>query len=216
MLGAGIAALGLLVSMGAALAAPAVATDSASVRSGPGSSYGRVARLYPGEEVEVTECRQGWCFVKHAGTDGWVSSTLLANPDNYDNNPPPPPRNGRPLPPPQPGINFGFTLPNGPSVQIGVPNQPPARPVRPNRGPQVCFYRDVGFSGPSFCARPGESADFLADTGWNDRISSIEVLGGASVDVYEDANYEGRSISLDNSASSLGGMNDMISSYEVH
>jgi hypothetical protein len=230
MLGGGVAALGVLLAASAALAAPAVATDSASVRSGPGQGFGRVSRLFAGEEVDVTECRQGWCFVKHDGTDGWVSASLLSSPDDFGNQDNlPPPRPGRPVPPPPPGVNFGFSIgPNGPDVQIGVDRNQPGRPDRGGgrrggggrgdgggRGPEVCFYRDVNFEGPSFCTGPGDSASSLPGR-WNDAISSIEVRGGASVDIYEDVNFEGGSFTVERDTGQLGSLNDMISSYEVH
>lgn len=222
-LGAGIAALGVLLSASAALAAPAVATESASVRSGPGLSFGRVSRLFAGEDVDVTECRSGWCFVNHNGTDGWVDSSILSSPDDFGNAPPPPPRRGRPAPPPQqPGLNFGFSVgPNGPDVQFGVdPNQPGRRDRGGRadggggRGPQVCFYRDFDFQGPSVCARPGDSVDALQGD-WNDSISSIRVRGGASVDVYEDYDYGGNAYTVERDMGHVT-PNDKISSYEVH
>jgi uncharacterized protein YraI len=73
---AGLAAA--FVFAGAAHAAPANATSSLNVRSGPSTGYGVVDVLRPGERVDVRECRSnGWCFIVHDGPDGWVSSNYL-------------------------------------------------------------------------------------------------------------------------------------------
>ncbi len=55
----------------------------------------------------------------------------------------------------------------------------------------ACFYTDAGFSGSYFCMRRGESYPSLPP-GYNDRISSIQVMRGSQVTVYNDANYSGR------------------------
>jgi hypothetical protein len=75
---AGLAAA--LMFAGAAQAAPASATASVNVRSGPSTGYGVVDVLRPGERVDVRECRtNGWCFIVHSGPDGWVSSNYLSS-----------------------------------------------------------------------------------------------------------------------------------------
>ncbi|MBB4053448.1 uncharacterized protein YraI [Devosia subaequoris] len=71
-------ALGLsLASMAAAQAAQS--TASLNVRSGPGTSYGVVDVLYQGENVDVEQCRSGWCQINHDGPDGWVSARYLTD-----------------------------------------------------------------------------------------------------------------------------------------
>jgi hypothetical protein len=87
----------LLLSAGAAFATPGQATASVNVRSGPGTSYGIVDSLYPGENVDVQQCRGSWCYVEHSGPDGWVSANFLSTgegdsappPVYYDDQPPP-------------------------------------------------------------------------------------------------------------------------------
>ena len=64
------------LSAGAAFAA--VATSSANVRSGPGTGYHTVNRLYPGEPVAIVDRTRGWCEVAVPGPNGWVRCTLLA------------------------------------------------------------------------------------------------------------------------------------------
>jgi uncharacterized protein YraI len=70
-LGAVITAL----TAGAAFAA--VATSSVNVRSGPGTGYGVLDQLYPGERVAVTDRDGGWCEVSRPGPNGWVSCAYL-------------------------------------------------------------------------------------------------------------------------------------------
>lgn len=66
---AALAAGLVLLSAVAASAFPAVATNSATVRAGPGNNYPVVDRLYPGERVDVVGRRSGWYDL--AGT-GWA------------------------------------------------------------------------------------------------------------------------------------------------
>ena len=77
-----LASLGLLG--GLAFAVPAAqaaeAIGSVNVRSGPGTSYRVVDRLFRGEDVNVRRCRaNGWCYIVHPGPDGWVSARFLVS-----------------------------------------------------------------------------------------------------------------------------------------
>jgi hypothetical protein len=80
----------------------------------------------------------------------------------------------------------------------------------------VCFYKDPEFKGDYFCARNGESERDMPK-GMNDKISSIRVFGNASLTVYQDARFEGRSSRFDYSVPDLKreGWNDLISSFKV-
>ena len=112
------------ITAGGAFAA--VATSSVNVRSGPGTSYGVLDQLYPGEHVAVTDRASGWCEVARPGPNGWVSCAYLAGgysgphrfnrydgPDYYDDGPSvslsfgigSPPHHHRLPPPPPP---FGY------------------------------------------------------------------------------------------------------------
>lgn len=87
------ACAGLVMMTGAALASPAQATVSLNVRSGPSSGYRVVDVLRPGERVEVESCRSnGWCYINHSGSDGWVSSRYLAQGGYYSRRTVQPPR----------------------------------------------------------------------------------------------------------------------------
>lgn len=73
----------LVIGLMATGALAAEAISGANVRSGPGTGYQVVARLAAGENVTVSECAAtGWCRISHAGPDGWVSATLLADNGN--------------------------------------------------------------------------------------------------------------------------------------
>lgn len=83
LLTAGIAAAAIVGSTIAALAAPAYATATVNVRTGPGTGYGAIDTLRPGESVDIDYCRGSWCFVNKSGPDGWVSASYLSR-DSYD------------------------------------------------------------------------------------------------------------------------------------
>ena len=138
LLASGLAALAIVTTTVAASAAPAVATGSVNVRTGPGTGYPRVDTLRRGEQVDVQYCRGSWCYVEKRGPDGWVSANYLRSgrpswdngwdndwhdrwdnprPPRWDHNPPRPPHwNPRPQPLPRPynpGASMCFNGPNG-------------------------------------------------------------------------------------------------------
>lgn len=202
--------LSLVASTAAALAAPANATTTLNIRSGPGTGYGVVDTLYKGEAVEVTECvSNGWCYIEHSGPDGWVSSKYLV-------------ANTGPAPEPKddPDINFGFGVDSSGnfSFGIGVGGAPvlPTPPAPPAPEPtKVCFYKNASFGGASFCVSPG-SADNKLPNNWNNKISSIELTGGASVKVCRNSNYLGGCKTYGSSKATLPGMyNNKITSFKA-
>lgn len=212
ILAVGIAAAALVISAGAALADPAVATSSVNVRSGPGGNFKVIAKLSAGELVEVNECQGGWCFVERQGTDGWVSASYLQAADDYEEEeePAPPPQK-----PGQPQVNLGVTIgPDGkPSVSFGI-NTPQPKPVP--KPPTVCFFDKTNYAGKSFCVPAGTVADSLPGN-WDDRISSIQVLNGATVDVCSEEDAYGYCATYTKSRPTLPGqINNDISSYETY
>jgi len=78
---AGIGAVAALLTAGAAFAA--TATTSVNVRTGPGTSYGVVDTLAPGEHVSIVGQSGGWCRVDKPGPNGWVSCAYLAGGGGY-------------------------------------------------------------------------------------------------------------------------------------
>jgi hypothetical protein len=80
----------------------------------------------------------------------------------------------------------------------------------------VCFYEHPNFDGRYFCANLGASTPEVPE-GTNDKISSIQLVGNASVTVFQDARYGGRTERFDRDVRNLGssGWDDLISSYRV-
>ena len=69
----------LLLAPTAALAAPGIVTESASLRAGPGFGFPTVDRIPGGARVYVHGCLRGdaWCDVSWSDDRGWVSSQYL-------------------------------------------------------------------------------------------------------------------------------------------
>jgi hypothetical protein len=120
----GLAAAVTLFSAGSALAA--VATTTVNVRSGPGTGYGVVDVLNPGEYVSIRDQSGGWCDISHSGPDGWVSCAYLTGGPGIPVEPPiavypqvriaPPffyPHHFHHHYYPRPGFSFGFGGPWG-------------------------------------------------------------------------------------------------------
>lgn len=181
---ASVALASLVLSTIGAFATEGVASGTVNVRTGPGSSYAKVDTLHEGESVDIGQCQSGWCYVQHDGPDGWVSANFL-----------------------QPGggsgsgsgssgddchfnwvVGTGFTLEcNGNSVTIPGPGSfPPAPPPTP----QVCVYDGPNYTGASQCMNAGVSTSNIVGF-WNDRITSLKVIGGAHVKLCQNSNYLG-------------------------
>jgi uncharacterized protein YraI len=198
-------AIGLaFTSLAVTGAAAAEATTSLHVRAGPGTGYSVVDTLYAGENVAVQECRSnGWCRITHSGPDGWASANYLSGIGR-----------GQPVAVARdnPDVHVSFSVPG---FGFWVGNGRDFRPRPGRHAGRVCFYEDFNYRGRSFCARPG-SADRRLAPRWNDRISSIRVVGDAQARVCEDFGFDGRCAVLDRSRPRLGGRNnDIISSYRV-
>jgi len=202
ILGATIAAISLLSAV-AAHAAPASATSSVNVRTGPGTGYAKVGALSAGEVVDVKQCQGSWCFVdRNAGTDGWVSKNYLAagNGGGGGNKPDIP-------------FNFGMSVgPGGPSFSFGIGDAPPPAPLPAIA--KACFFKGNNFTGAQFCVTPADNEPVLPG-GWNDSISSIRLQGGAQVTVCKNAWYGGACTTYSSDKPSLGSYNNAISSYQA-
>jgi hypothetical protein len=202
-----LAALGILaMSAGAAFATAAVATADVNIRSGAGIDFAKIGTLAAGTAVEVTECQNSYCYIEQAGTDGWVSSKYLAEgaaDDVADASSDVP-------------VHFGMTVgPGGPTFSFGIgdgPLPPPAPPLTP----KVCFYKNANFAGASFCATAGTNNNHLAG-GWDDAISSIQLVGGAGVTVCRNWWYGGGCVSLSSDKPHLNvAWNNRISSFQAY
>lgn len=70
------------------------------------------------------------------------------------------------------------------------PNYPVwGRGAQPRQG--ACFFRDRDFQGDYFCLARGQNLNSLP-AGFNDRISSVRLFGGARVAVFQDREFRGR------------------------
>ncbi|PTY03764.1 hypothetical protein DB347_21265 [Opitutaceae bacterium EW11] len=98
------------------------------------------------------------------------------------------------------------------------------------RGPRVELYSEAGYQGSRIVLTAGDRIRNLADVGFednseaNDRISSIKIVGNLSLTAYEDGDYRGSELQLNESVINLayrqgrGGSrswNDSISSIVV-
>jgi uncharacterized protein YraI len=67
----------MLLSAGAAAAAPAMVTSDLNLRSGPGTGYGVIDTLPAGSPVDVLGCTGSWCRVSSAEGEGFASGNFL-------------------------------------------------------------------------------------------------------------------------------------------
>ncbi|MCZ4271481.1 SH3 domain-containing protein [Maritalea porphyrae] len=172
---AAFAATSIIITTGASFATDAQATTALNVRSGPGTSYGVVDTLTPGERVEVNECAtNGWCYIEHTGPDGWVSSNYLS------------PVSGGSA---EPDCGFSFTItPSGPSLSISCGDTPTPTPTPP-AGNVACFYTGTNYTGSEFCHGPATLNTL--DATFNDNIASVKLYGSAKAKLCRNANLTG-------------------------
>ena len=212
----GLAALVLLAGAASASAFEAEAKSAVNVRTGPGTTYGIVDKLEPGELVTVTECApNNFCFVEHDGPDGWVSASFLIPADDAaaDDAAPGAGKN--------PKCSFGFTMgPDGPSLSVNCGNAapPPPAPEPSDDAPSddepgACFYTGTNFSGDQLCMGLGQKMSLGA---YNDKISSVELYGGAVARICTDINFGGTCQNITADKAALGAaVNNKTSSIKV-
>jgi len=199
----GLVSLILIFSVSLASSAPATATIAVNVRNGPGADYLVLDTLEAGEQVNTSECANGWCYVLQTGPDGWVAENYL-----------------RIGPPQRPGLIFdqpalqpeqpGLAWPDQSAPELVLPDQAPAPaprfswplqpapapfnfPLLPAPGPspyRACFFDGEDFSGESQCVTSTRSFSRLGPA-WNDRISSLKVQPGAGVTLCNRADFKG-------------------------
>ena len=200
---AALASVAVLVASSAALAADyAVVTQDSYVYKSRSTSSQKVNSVEEGEEVLVTDCQGTYCFLKIPGTDGWIKKSRLAPLDDEGEAHPDVP------------FSFGITIgPGGPQVSIGIGDAPPS--PGPG-GPRACFFQNSGYGGASFCVAASDSIGNLASVGWNDRISSVRLYGGAEVQVCRHAGFGSPCTTWSSNKSSIGTWNDQISSVDVY
>lgn len=192
-----VAALSLLAGTVGAFAEPATVTAHVNVRSGPGVSYAAVGKVMRDTIVDISRCQGDWCQITSYGLNGWISSQYLVDaPLSSDPRPP-----AQPQPQPQPLPQPQWPQPDRPGPRPQWPNGQPPRPPVPAPQPvpeqdqaEACFYAERNFGGASFCLEQGEElARFRT---WDDRIRSVEIFGGAKVDLCSDRNLFGACATL--------------------
>jgi len=74
----------LMLSAGAAAAAPAIVSTDLNMRSGPGTEYGVVTTMPAGATVDVGACSGSWCAVNFRGASGYASASYLSGAASAD------------------------------------------------------------------------------------------------------------------------------------
>lgn len=126
--------------------------------------------------------------------------------------------------------NNGNSAPSTPTVSRGRSdtsvNNLPRRPnlCRSGKGckittnytdAEICFYTGANFTGGHFCTKAGTGAHQLTKA-WNNKISSIEIVGSATVKVCSEGSMNGNCIAIGSSRSSLVSLNKDISSFQSY
>ncbi len=202
---AALASVAVLATSAMALAADyAIVTQDSYVYKSRSTSSQKVNTVEEDQEVLVTDCQGTYCFVKIPGPDGWMKKNRLAPLDDEGEAHPDIP------------FSFGLTFgPGGPSVSIGIGDAPPPPPPSSAR---ACFFQHTGYGGANFCVAAGDAVSNLSSIGWNDKISSIRLFGGATVQVCEHSGFGGACATWNSNKSNLvpSGWNDIISSVDVY
>ena len=115
-------------------------------------------------------------------------------------------------------LGYSFTYNNGnpaydtPAFSYTVGGSTP--PVDPVPTGIACFYENANYAGAVTCADADSS--WVGGT-WNDRFSSVKVRAGYKVQLFNDINYGGGSVTLTGDTPNLGtvGFNDLASSFKI-
>lgn len=211
----------LLASTGGVLAVEAAAKSAVNVRTGPGKTYGIVDQLTAGEIVTIKECAPtNFCFIEHSGPDGWVSAAYLVPVEEDEPDDEMEDGSGS-----NPDCSFGFNMgPGGPSLSVNCGDGPvfeagpgpgPTPGPGPGSGPRACFYTGSNFDGQKLCAGVGIRNALNAT--FNDKISSVELFGGAKARLCDGPNLTGycRTVSTD-TAPLVPQINNKASSLTVY
>ena len=201
-----------LLSAGSVLAVEAAAKSTVNVRTGPGTSYGIVGQLTPGEIVNVTECApSNFCFVERNGPDGWVSANYLTAVEDEEEEEM---EEGGGA---NPDCSFGFVVgPGGPSLSISCGDAPlPPAPPAPPAAAEACLYTGNNFNGDDLCVGVGVRNALNAT--FNNKISSIELNGGAKAMLCDGPNLTGvcKNITVD-TAPLQPSINNKTSSFSIY
>lgn len=206
-------ALVLLTGTAIAMAQQTVTiTADVNAYKGPSTGSEFAGTVRANTPVTLDHCESNFCMVYYGRQTIWVEQQYVAQSPQPQPQPQP-----QPFPQPQPQPNPGWPWPNNPWPQPQPQPQPP-RPTPPpivDDAPGACFYSERNFGGSSFCVDEGDSYSRLRN--WDNRIRSVEVFGGARVDLCSDANYRGDCVTLRRDTSRLPGPLDRkASSIDVY
>lgn len=168
-------------------------TGNAPIYSGPGLQHVITGTLPANSPVVLDHCENSFCLVYYGRVSAWIEQQYVGGPA------PQPQPLPQPQPQPQPQPNPGWPWPNNPWPQPQPPRPQPQPPVFDDAG--ACFYSERNFRGSSFCVDEGDSYSRLRT--WDNKIRSIEVFGGARVDLCSEANYRGNCVTLRSDATRL-------------
>ncbi|WP_127753695.1 MULTISPECIES: SH3 domain-containing protein [unclassified Devosia] len=174
----------------AAAAAPASVSTNVNVRSGPSTQHPVVGSLFANNTVDVGQCSAGWCQISAGHVAGWVSSDFVVIGRQAQAQVAP---RGNGFGEPGFDLEFNFGGPGRPFPP--PPPAPPAPPVYDDEEAGACFYTRPDFRGEQFCVTEGETYDYLPGL-WDDSFRSVEIYGGARVDVCRDEELSGACATL--------------------
>jgi hypothetical protein len=112
-------------------------------------------------------------------------------------------------------INVFFTYAKGSAAYDTPWFQHTVGSSNPNPGTgKVCFYEHINYAGASLCSDVDSS---WVGAAWNDRASSMKVQAGQQVQLFQDFNYGGSSITVTGDEPNLvgRGFNDAMSSFKI-
>lgn len=189
-----------------------ISTNKLNLRSGPGQDHFLLGQVPKDERLYRDSCQSGYCFVERTnGYRGWVLESALIQAPPLGGEFPVPVDNGTTAQAPAAETPI-MVVPLG-TVQVqDQSGAPPFLPVS-----EACFYEHSNYQGRSLCFNTGSEARNLANmNNWNDRISSIRISGGYSIQIFEHADFRGDSLNIEKSTPHLGSFNDRISSFVVY
>jgi hypothetical protein len=191
----------LILFAGAAVAMAqqnVVITADINAYKGPSLDSEFAGTVRANTPVVLDHCESNFCMVYYGRAKIWVQQQYVAQTPKPHSEPMPLPQ-PQPQPQPQP-----WPQPQ-PQPQPWPWPQPLPRPLPPppifDDSAGACFYSERNFGGSSFCVDEGDGYSRLRN--WDNRIRSVEVFGGASVDLCTDSNYRGNCITLRRDASRL-------------
>ena len=186
----------------AAFAQSTTVSYSTDVYSAPDKSAAVSGYVQSGMTVDVAGCRGHWCQINFPGGAGWVPADAVA----------------QSVPQPQPQPTWPQpTWPQPQPVPLPTPTFPWPEPQPPVYDDEAgaCFYSERNFGGYSFCLEEGDTAGDLRN--WDNRIRSVEIFGGARVDLCRDEDFDGACITLRSDTARLPSQLDRrASSLEVY